>query len=357
MKKAGAQDALKTQSDFHRKLQSGQIAPLYLFEGAETYLRDQALKKLTDAAIDAAVRDFNYAAISVTQGDLDEAIALAKQFPMISPRRMIVVTGFEAISDDDQLELLKNYLRNPVETSVLVFVSDGLDNRRNISTMLRKTCEVVSFEALDERGGAPNWIRDYVSRAGCLIDQASASYLVGMVGVDLLRLSNELDKLVAFVGDKGRITQDEIDELVRHSREHSNFELTDAIVEGNRKKALNLLHRIFDNASDSPQSLSLMILGAIASNYRKMLGAKELMRQNAPNSEVAKLVGLPPFKVGSFNEQVRRVETSHLLKGMARIAATDVALKTSMATPRLLLEVLICELCPAKSERHAGFQR
>ena len=353
MKKAGSQDAVKSQSDFHRKLQSGQIASIYLFEGAETYLRDQALKKLTEAAVDASVRDFNYAAISVAQGDLDEALALAKQFPMISSRRMIVVTGFEAISDDDQLELLKNYLRNPVETSVLVFASDGLDNRRNILTMLRKACEVVSFDSLDERGGAPNWIRDYVTRAGCSIDQSSAAYLVGTVGVDLLRLSSELDKLIAFVGDKGRITQDEIDELVRHSREHSNFELTDAVVEGNRKKALSLLHRIFDNTSESPQSLSLMILGAIASNYRKMLGAKELMERNSPNSEVAKLVGLPPFKVGQFNEQVRRVETSQILKGIERIAATDVALKTSMATPRLLLEFLICELCPLKSDRRA----
>jgi DNA polymerase-3 subunit delta len=348
MKKASSQDAMKSQSDFHRKLQNGQIAPIYLFEGSERHLRDQALKKLAEVAVDVSVRDFNYAAISVSQGDLDEALAMAKQYPMISQRRMIVVTGFEAISDDDQLELLKTYLKNPVETSVLVFVSDGLDNRRNISTMLRKGSEVVSFDSLDERNGAPNWIRDYVVRAGCSIDPASAAYLVAMVGVDLMRLSNELEKLIAFVGDKGRITQDEIDELVRHSREHSNFELTDAVVEGNRKKALSLLHRIFDNASESPQSLSLMILGAIASNYRKMLGAKELMKQNAPNSEVARIVGLPPFKVGQFNEQVRRVETSHILKGIERIAATDVALKTSMATPRMLLEVLICELCPKK---------
>jgi len=356
MKKAGSQDALKSQADFHRKLKSGQIAPLYLFEGAERYLRDQALKKLTEAAVDASVRDFNYAAISVAQGDLDEALALAEQFPMISPRRMVVVTGFEAISDDKQLELLKAYLKKPVETSVLVFVSDGLDNRRNISTTLRKGCEVISFEALDERDGAPNWIRNYVTQAGCSIDAASASYLVGMVGVDLMRLSNELDKLIAFVGDKGRITQDEINELVRHSREHSNFELTDAVVDGDRKKALSLLHRIFDNASENPQTLSLMILGALASNYRKMLGAKELMKQNAPNSEVAKIVGMSPYVVGRFNERVRHVETRKILDGIQRIAATDVALKTSMATPRLLLEVLICELCPLP-QRRAGFQR
>ncbi|MDX2043568.1 MAG: DNA polymerase III subunit delta [Acidobacteriota bacterium] len=356
MKRSNSPDALKSQSDFYRKLKSGQIAPLYLFEGGERYLRDQALKKLTEAAIDASVRDFNYAAMSVAQGDLDEALALAEQFPMISPRRMIVVTGFEAISDDDQLELLKAYLKKPVDTSVLVFVSDGLDNRRNISTALRKGCEVVSFDALEERDSAPNWIRDYVTRAGCSIDPASATYLIGMVGVDLMRLSNELEKLIAFVGDKGRITQNEIDELVRHSREHSNFELTDAVVDGDRKKALSLLHRIFDNASENPQTLSLMILGAIASNYRKMLGAKELMKQNAPNSEVARIVGMSPYVVGRFNERIRRVETEHILKGIQRIAATDVMLKTSMATPRLLLELLICELCPLP-QRRAGFQR
>ena len=164
MKRQTSADALKSQSDFHRWLQQRQIAPLYLFEGPEKYLRDQALKKLLDAAVDQSVRDFNYAAISVAQGNLDEALALARQFPMISAKRMVVVTGFEAISDDRQLELLKDYLRAPVETTVLVFVSDALDNRRNIATMLRKTCEVVSFEPLDDREAAPQWIRDYVAR-------------------------------------------------------------------------------------------------------------------------------------------------------------------------------------------------
>lgn len=350
MKRQAPQDALKSQSEFLRKLQSGKIAPLLLFEGAERQLRDEALKTLADAAVDAGLRDFNYAVISVAQGDLDKALAVARQFPMMAARRMVVVTGFEAISDDDQLELLKNYLGQPVETTVLVFVSDGLDNRRNIATMLRKTCEVVHFDALEERDAAPNWIRDYVARAGGSMDPAVAAYLVGTVGVDLRRLAAEADKLIAYVGDKGRITQDEIDLLVRHSREHSNFELTDAVVDGDRKRALRLLHRIFENASESPQSLSLMILGAIASNYRKMLGAKELMKQNAPNSEVAKAVGMSPYAVGRFNEKVRRMETERILKGIERIAATDVALKTSMATPRLLLEVLICELCPPPRE-------
>ncbi len=346
MKRQGSADARKSQSDFHRKLQSGQIAPLYLFEGKEKYLRDQALKKLLDAAVDQSVRDFNFAAVSVAQGNLDDALAVARQFPMISRRRMVVVTGFEAISDDAQLEILKDYLRRPVETTVLVFASDGLDNRRNIATMLRKTCEAVSFDPLDDREGAPNWVRDYVSRSGCSIDLPAAAYLVGMVGVDLMRLATELDKLIAYLGGRGRITQTEIDELVLNTREHSNFELTDAILDGNRKRALNLLDRIYANASERPETLSLLILGAIASNYRRLLAAKELMRQNAPNSEVAKAVGMSPYAVTRFNERARKMDTERILKGIERIARTDVALKTSLATPRLQIELLVCELCP-----------
>jgi DNA polymerase-3 subunit delta len=349
MKRPAAQDALKSQADFHRKLQAGQLAPLYLFEGAETYLRGQALRKLLDAAVEPSVRDFNFATIHVAQGDLAEALALARQYPMMSARRVVVVSGFEAINDDKQLELLKEYLRAPAETSVLVFVSDALDNRRAIATMLRKTSDVVSFDPLDEREAAPQWARDYVTRSGGFIEPAAAAYLVGMVGGDLLRLSNELDKLMAYVGERGRIGRQEVDELVINSHAHSSFELTDAMLDGDRRRALILLDRIYANASEPPQSLSLMILGAIASNYRKMLGAKELMAQNAPNSEVAKAVGMPPFAVTRFNERVRKIETSRIVKGIARIAETDVALKTSLATPRLQLELLICELCPRKS--------
>lgn len=354
MKKSGGADALKVQAEFYKRLQQGRIAPLYLFEGTERYLRDQALKALTEAAVEASVRDFNYASISVTQGNLDEAIGLARQFPMIAARRMVVVTGFEAINDEKQLEALKDYLRAPSDTTALVFLSDGLDNRRNISTMLRKTCEVLAFDTLDERDAAPQWVRDYINRTGAFIEPAAAAYLVGMVGGNLLRLSTELDKLAAYVGEKGRIGRQEIDELVLYTREHSNFELTDAILEGDRKRALNLLDRIYTNASESPQSLSLMILGAIASNYRKMLGAKELMQQNAPNSEVAKIVGMSPFVVTKFNERVRKVETTQILRGIEKIAKVDVALKTSLATPRSQLELLICELCPQKPERTAG---
>jgi DNA polymerase III subunit delta len=348
VKKSASGDALKSQTEFARKLSSGKFAPLYLFEGAENYLREQTLKQLIDAAVEEGLRDFNVTEISVAKGNLDEALAIARQFPMMSARRAVVITGFEAISDEDQLEWLKDYIRQPVESTVLIFNTPGLDKRRNIATMLTKFCEVVSFEPLDERESAPRWIVDYVAQAGCSTDSATAAYLVGMVGTELQQLATELDKLIAYVGPRGRITRQEVELLVHYSREHSNFELTDALLEGNRQRALTLLDHIFANVSDK-QGLALMILGAIARSYRNLLISKELMQQNAPNSEVAKAVGMSPYAVTHLNEKARKMETHRLLQGVQRIAATDVALKSSLGTPRLQIELLICELCPAKN--------
>lgn len=352
MKRQKSDDGRASQLEFSRRIKAGKIGPLYLLEGAEEMLRRQGLEELIEAAVDPGVRDFNVSRVSAAGGSLGEALSIAAQMPMISPRRVVILTDFETLNDDRQLERLKDYLRRPADSTVLVFFSAGLDNRRTIATMLRKTCETVTFGQLDEREGAPRWVMDYVSRSGAMIDPAAAAYLVGTVGTDLRRLSSEADKLIAYLGGRGRITRREIEEVVRHSREHSNFELTDAIAEGDRRKALIVLDRIFSNPAEAPATLAIMIVGAIGATYRRMLASKDLMRQNASNEEVARAVGLPPFLVTKLNERVRKIGMERILAGIRRIAETDVALKSSLGTPRLQLELLVIELCPDRITRH-----
>ncbi len=356
MKKSAGPDPLKSQADFDRNLKAGKFAPLYLFEGKEAYLRDQAVKQLADVAVADEMRDFNYAQVAVTEGDLGEALALANQFPMMAERRMVVVTGFEAVNDERQLERLKAYLAKPADPTVLVFVSDALDNRRTIATMLRKGCTVVTFEPLDEKTTALDWIRNYVQTNGAAIDASGAAYLVGMVGTDLQRLTTEIDKLIAYVQGKGRITPAEIDELVRHSREHSNFELTDAVLNNQRERALRLLGHLFDNPAEPPQTIAIMLVGGLAKTFRNHLIAKDMMKLNLPSEDIAKTVGQSIYAVKYLNERARKLDGERLVRAVKRIAETDIALKSSQATPRLQIELLVMELCAPETKRTVVFR-
>ncbi len=346
MRRQGSADSGRTHDEFLRQLRAGKVSTLYLFEGEESLLRDEALTQLIDHEVDSTVRDFNVSALTVTGGDLGVALEVARQLPMIASRRVVIVSGFEAVSDEKQLESLQRYLDAPNPSSVVVFASQGLDNRRVIAGMLRRACVLVSFKRSDDSQSTPTWVAEYVARKGSTIGPAEAGHLVGVVGTDLRRLASEADKLMTFVGEGGRITREQINGLVRYSREHSNFDLSDAIRDGDRERALRLIDHLFAEKVEAP-----MVLGAIGSVFRRMLAAKELMAQGATNEEVAKAVGMTPYRAGRFNERVRRVDTAHLLRGLERIAETDIALKSSLATPRLQLEMLVCELCPAENSQ------
>jgi len=349
MKKT-APDAVRSRDEFRRQLNTGEVELLYLFDGEERYLRDAALKVLESATIDPPLREYNRTIISAVEQSLEAVLGLARQYPMLSSRRLIIVKDFENISDERQLEMLKSYLADPVSSSIVVFITDGMDNRRNIATMLRKACRIISFEPLDEQQTA-KWVVDYAGEAGCTLDLPTATWLVATVGVNLTRLAGEVEKLVNYARDPAnpqnqsvQITRQDIDQLVRYTHEHSNFQLTDAIVAGESRRALRLLDLIFANTDESVQSLALMIVGAIASNFRKMLISREMMALNFPNSEIAQAVGMSPYAVTYLNQKARRVDEQRLIQGLELTAQTDLALKTSLATPKMLIEVLVCEL-------------
>jgi DNA polymerase-3 subunit delta len=159
------------------------------------------------------------------------------------------------------------------------------------------------------------------------------------VGSDVRTLSNELDKLATAALPSGRITMEMIDDLTGRSRELSNFELTDHLIARNRKQALRILRRLLDDGAEP-----VMLIGLIASNYHRLALAKDLMSRHASKEEVFRLVALPYSKREEFLTTARRTDAATLARSLKRIAAADLAIKTSQATPRLQLEMLVCEL-------------
>jgi DNA polymerase-3 subunit delta len=209
--------------------------------------------------------------------------------------------------------------------------------RRKSSTALTKACTVVVF-AESSQADAVRWAEARIRERGCWIDRGTLGALVDLAGTDLARLALEIDK-VATHACGGQINLADVEALVARAREHDIWELTDAVTNRDRKRALRLLTRQLD-AGEEP----LGILGMLASTYRKMLLAKELMARRAPAAEVQSAIKLPPWKVGEFNTQVRRTPLDAITRGLGRMAEVDLAIKSSLGTPRLQIETLVCEL-------------
>lgn len=338
--------AILSREDLRAQLKKREIAPVYLLFGAETYLRDLAAKTITDLVLaDSALREFNEIEHSLSESKVQYALSDAEQLPMIAPRRVVKITNVvvsaagkkDNLKEEDE-EILSRYLLRPAETAVVIFVADELDKRRKIAKLLLDNCVAVEFGALND-DELMKWTRTKLKEFDAEADDRALRHLVGLVGSNARRLTNEVEKLaVAALPDK-LITFDLVEMLVPDSRAIDNFTLSDYLLAKNKKYALQTLKKILDDGVEP-----LMLLGLIAYNFHRLFLAKELMNQGVERKEVARVMKLPYSKQQDFLETARRADAGKLSRIMQRIAETDLAIKTSKGTPRLQIEMLVCEL-------------
>ena len=325
-----------TRTELERSLREG-LRPLYLLLGPEVYLRRAAAQTITEQALSRTLlREFNESSFSLLSDAVQSAVAAAEQLPMMSDMRVVRIRDFARLREADE-DILIRYLNNPSPTTVMIFVADDLDKRKKSSKVLLDTCTVVEFAPLKD-AEAKSWAKSRLKELKASADDQVLSELIRLVGTDVQTLANELEKLTSAAASTGRITIDHIDELIGRSRELSNFELGDQLMAGNRKKALETLHRLLEDGAEP-----VMLVGLIAGNYHRLALGKHLLARGG-REEVFRNINLPPFKRDSYISTLQRSTAAKIARGIQLTAAVDLAIKTSQATPRLQLEMLVCEL-------------
>ena len=331
-----------SRPEFDRSLAAGRVQPLYLLVGYETYLRDAAARNVSDAALSGTLlREFNKSSFSLLTDSAMAAIAAAEQMPMMSERRVVRIKDFAKLREADE-QIIIRYLDRPADSTVMIFVADDLDKRKTMTKTLLAKCAVVEFPAVKD-AEAKAWARTRLKELKTTADDRVLTDIVRLVGTNLQTLSSELEKLAAAAVETRQITMELVDQLIDRSRELSNFDLGDQLIAGDRRRALETLHRLLED-----DVAPVMLVGLIASNYHRLALAKELL-QRGDRAEVNRLVYGSPAKRDAFMNTLQRSDARKLARGIQLIAAADLALKTSLAGSglkgaRLQLEVLVCEL-------------
>ena len=331
-----------SRTELDRSINTGRLQPLYLLVGSETYLRDSATRNLTNAALSGTLlREFNESSFSLLTDSALSAIAAAEQLPMMSERRVVRIKDFGKLRETDE-EIIIRYLDRPVDSTVMIFAADDLDKRKKLTKSLLANCAVVEFPAVKD-AEAKAWARTRLKELKTTADDRVLTEIIRLVGTNLQTLSSELDKLAAAAIETRQITLELVNQLIGRSRELSNFDLGDHLVAGDRRRALEALHRLLE---DDVQPV--MLLGLIASNYHRLALAKEMLKRGA-RDEVNRLVYGPPAKRDAFMNTLQRSDASKIARGIQLIAAADLAIKSSLGGgggkgARLQLEVLVCEL-------------
>ena len=328
---------VRTPKDLTQSLKVGKIEPVFFLFGPETYLRDEAARAIAAEALrNTLLREFNESSFNLSTDDVRSAVAIAEQLPMMSDRRVVRIRNFGKLKEADEDVLLK-YLERPVETSVVIFAADALDKRKKLAKSLMASA-AFEFQPL-KTNDFQSSIKSHLKKLRIEIEPQAGHRILELVRSDLHTLTNELNKLAAASLPSGRITLALVDQLISRSREHLNWELSDQILAGNRRAALKTLRDLLDDGVEP-----VLLIGLIAGTYRRMALAKALLSQGAAPAKIFSEVRMPPFKQGAYLSMLNKIDSGVVAQRMQRIAEADLAIKTSKATPRMQVEMLVCEL-------------
>lgn len=313
------------------------LKPVYLIYGSEELRLEQALTRLRNSVGEVADLDFNMETFDGETANADDVVAAANTLPFASERRLVIVRNVDKLDKAGQ-EALASYAQDPAPTTVLVLVAAKLAKNTKL------------FKAVDKQGGAaeyaapkkadyPNEVRTLFEAAGRTIDRDAAELLVSAVGYDLRRLSVEVDKAVAFVGDRQRVTVEDIREVSSTTAPTSVFEFVDAVGMRDCRRSLRLMADLLGEG-ESVYGLHALTLRRV----RDLIAISSLDARGAGLSQMARELGRPDWQLKQLPRQARAFRPGELVALIGAAAAAEAQMKTSR-DPRLVFERFVMKIC------------
>jgi DNA polymerase-3 subunit delta len=341
----------------------GSLRPGYILAGDEIFLYERCRRALVDSLIDPTLREFSLSDLDLAETSIFHVLDLARTPSLMAPFQVIFVKNLKNLftrgAKKEEFAALKDYFRSPNPQAVLIFVADHLrlpaDLRRmelqdkeryeRIRETLGDDCGLVELARVDE-ADAVRWLLATADSRGMKFDADAARELADALGADMMLISSELEKLILYASDRGRITLGDVETMVLAAKQRSLYELTDAISARDKPRALALLHGLL-NASDGGEDSAIGHLYMLARTFRQMV---VILEKNVRDSRAiwqALWQGfrMPPFAAEDLIRQARRYSSRRELTQKLRlIAHADLELRSSPPDKRLVLERLVMEL-------------
>ena len=325
------------------QLKKGDMGPVYLFYGEDDFRLEKLLDFIRKTCVEEAARDFN---LRVFHGDnASTAVILddARSLPFMSSNRVIIVRRVEKFSPS-ALESFLPYLENPVESTLLVFVSLKTDFKKKFYKKCRQMGVAVHFKPLYD-SQIPPWIKKMAGDIGLKINGEACEYLHGIIGNRLREIHTELVKLHLRHEDRP-IGVAEIKESAVYSRVYTIFELMDHISSKDRSRAVSVLYRFLE---EEGRDAAFGIIGMLNRQIRLLLETGAILAAGGGQADVAKKIRVPPFLVKKIVQQSKKWTLDELEQGLHLLHDADGLLKTGSQT-HLVLEMLVISLLAQPSE-------
>jgi DNA polymerase III subunit delta len=302
---------------------------LVLVIGPESLLTERAVAALLQS-MRSSSPDVEISEIAAAQLDAGKLAEITSP-SLFSSRRAAVINDLENLDPKLDVELVNLADGQITDLAVITVHRGGQKGRGGLLEKLKSAgADVIESPAV-KTWELPQFVSTEAKQAGSSIDTGAASALVDAVGHDLRALAAAVTQLVAD-GEGGPITADQVRRYFGGRAEVTSFAVADAALAGRTGVAMEQLRWALATGV-----APVLITSALASGIRG-LGKLVTAGGGQREADLAREVGVPPWKLKSMRSQARGWDQGSLAAALKAVALADADIKGAADDAAFALE-------------------
>jgi DNA polymerase-3 subunit delta len=337
-------------TEFLKAVGSLDISPVLLLAGAETFLRDQVIRKLCRAILQEEGGGVGHERFDGADCSWFGILEAADSGMLLASHRLLEIKNADSLkagAGSPELAALERYLQAPNPAVTMVFSAEAANRSHAFFKLLYQKAVVVECTPL-KGAELRRWITSYLRDRGYSIHPAGIALVEEQLGSDLLKISNALEKVMLYCGERRNIEYDDLERTLDSAREHAVWELTNALGSRDTATALSKLSKLLDEGNHP-----LLLLAWIQNQFKQLLVVRSLLDKRLPPQEVAAKAGIR-YYADRVLAQARLFSLAELRLILRLLYELEDGIKSAGPDERFLFEACLLKICRAKGNRKAA---
>jgi len=299
------------------------------------------IKKRNEIIKEKDVDDFNISIFDMDEVDINRPLNDASSIPFLTDYRIVVMKNCNFLappsrnkkdggeekdtSNKKDLSSLLNYISNPSKSTILIMevYQEKLDQNNKVVKLIKSKKYDLEIKPLTKEEIAVEVVK-FCKDNGFQLKIDVKEEIVNRIQGDPMSFDNELEKLALYYNKGDKITLDIVEKLITETSDDTVFTLMNAIMDKDRKKALDTYYDLLEQGNDP-----LAVQGFVVKRFSQLLYAKELIYANGTQADLQETLKLSPGQAFYLMKDANKVSYKKLARVINELKELDYASKSS----------------------------
>ena len=276
--------------------------PIYLIEGDDAYFRAKAEEQIKSAFLQMPELNFTWFDGAQYKGAaLSDVASALTVFPFMADKRVVKISDFY-ITDAEYDKYFKALFENFPETTVLIIVNAA--GKKGVDLKRKKCVTYVDCNKAD-REAVAKWAYLTMKRAGVSSTVEACEAVADYCLCDMARVSMEVEKLIEYAAACGKVSKEEVDNLVYKDADYRVYQMTGAVARKDYATFAEISYDLLSKGYDQNALISSLL------NYFKNLLTS--ISSDLPAHEVAENLKMSDYVFGKTRQQASAIGKDRLI--------------------------------------------